>query len=61
MKNPVYDLTPFSKFYTHICISFCLVSLAEYVISPHLMCYFTELYYGPKFVDPKFVSRLNNL
>ena len=35
---------------------FCLVSAAECFITPQLMCYFALRYYGPKYVEPWYLS-----
>ena len=37
--------------------SFSLVSLAEFVITPDLMCYFAQCNYGPKVVDSLFMQQ----
>ena len=35
---------------------FCLVVLVEWVIELHLMCYFSQWYYGSIYVEPWYLS-----
>ena len=38
------------------CTFWCLVSLAEWVIAPHVMCYFTKWCYESTNVEPWYLS-----
>ena len=59
--------TPFSKIFPisfnfHPHYSFCcLVSLTEWVIAQHLMCYFTYWYYGSTHMEPWYLSTRKTL
>ena len=43
------------------CSFCCLVSLTEWVIMPHLICYFTYWYYGSILVKPCYLSTRRTL
>ena len=58
MKIPLYYLSSFSNFVQpHFPLSFyCLVSFAECVVMPDLMCNFASWNYGLKLVKPCYLS-----
>ena len=55
-EDPPILTPPFSNFVHTHCSFSCLVSLPEWVIMPHLMCYLTQWYYGSTHVQPWYLS-----
>ena len=54
-SNFVQPLPVPSNLQSH-CSFCCLVSLAEWLIAPHLMWYFTYCYYSSTYVEPWYLS-----